>query len=60
MSKQSSETSEYEIAYRSTIQPRTAVRTQTRQSGGFQPISDDRLTVPTVPEFYCMLLDFGM
>lgn len=39
MSKQSSETSEYEIAYRSTIQPRTAVRTQTRQSGGFQPIS---------------------
>ncbi|MFH4984610.1 hypothetical protein AB6A40_011319 [Gnathostoma spinigerum] len=27
--------SEYEIAYRSTIQPRTAVRTQTRTSGAY-------------------------
>lgn len=34
MSKQSAE-SEYEIAYRSTIQPRTAVRTQSRQSGSY-------------------------
>uniref|UniRef100_A0AAF5PWS4 Intermediate filament protein B n=1 Tax=Wuchereria bancrofti TaxID=6293 RepID=A0AAF5PWS4_WUCBA len=33
-SKQSAE-SEYEIAYRSTIQPRTAVRTQSRQSGNY-------------------------
>lgn len=33
-SKQSGE-SEYEIAYRSTIQPRTAVRTQSRQSGNY-------------------------
>ncbi|CAG9529535.1 unnamed protein product [Cercopithifilaria johnstoni] len=32
--KQSAE-SEYEIAYRSTIQPRTAVRTQSRQSGSY-------------------------
>lgn len=32
--KQTSE-SEYEIAYRSTIQPRTAVRTQSRQSGNY-------------------------
>lgn len=32
--KQSTE-SEYEIAYRSTIQPRTAVRTQSRQSGSY-------------------------
>lgn len=39
MSKQTSESSEYEIQYRSTIQPRTAVRTQTRQSGGYQPVS---------------------
>uniref|UniRef100_A0A914R8J8 Uncharacterized protein n=1 Tax=Parascaris equorum TaxID=6256 RepID=A0A914R8J8_PAREQ len=35
MSKQSQESSEYEIAYRSTIQPRTAVRTQSRQSGAY-------------------------
>ncbi|VDK75056.1 unnamed protein product [Gongylonema pulchrum] len=27
--------SDYEMAYRSTIQPRTAVRTQSRQSGGY-------------------------
>ncbi|KAM3719171.1 Intermediate filament protein [Dirofilaria immitis] len=33
-SKQSAE-NEYEIAYRSTIQPRTAVRTQSRQSGNY-------------------------
>uniref|UniRef100_A0A915PNH8 Uncharacterized protein n=1 Tax=Setaria digitata TaxID=48799 RepID=A0A915PNH8_9BILA len=33
-SKQTAE-SEYEIAYRSTIQPRTAVRTQSRQSGNY-------------------------
>uniref|UniRef100_A0A1I7VWM0 Intermediate filament protein B, variant n=2 Tax=Loa loa TaxID=7209 RepID=A0A1I7VWM0_LOALO len=33
-SKQNAE-SEYEIAYRSTIQPRTAVRTQSRQSGNY-------------------------
>ncbi|VDN01708.1 unnamed protein product [Thelazia callipaeda] len=32
--KQSAD-SEYEIAYRSTIQPRTAVRTQSRQSGNY-------------------------
>ncbi|VDO79283.1 unnamed protein product [Onchocerca flexuosa] len=32
--KQTSE-NEYEIAYRSTIQPRTAVRTQSRQSGNY-------------------------
>lgn len=31
----SKESSDYELNYRSTIQPRTAVRTQSRQSGGF-------------------------
>uniref|UniRef100_A0A1I7YWP2 Uncharacterized protein n=1 Tax=Steinernema glaseri TaxID=37863 RepID=A0A1I7YWP2_9BILA len=31
----SSESSDYEIQYRSTIQPRTAVRTQSRQSGSY-------------------------
>lgn len=34
MSKHSTD-SDYEIAYRSTIQPRTAVRTQSRQSGTY-------------------------
>jgi hypothetical protein len=30
---------EYEIQYRSTIQPRTAVRAQSRQSGGYSTSS---------------------
>ncbi|EGT31737.1 hypothetical protein CAEBREN_32528 [Caenorhabditis brenneri] len=29
------ESSDYEIQYRSTIQPRTAVRSQSRQSGNY-------------------------
>ncbi|VDO62075.1 unnamed protein product [Heligmosomoides polygyrus] len=35
MSKSESASEEYEIQYRSTIQPRTAVRSQSRQSGNF-------------------------